>query len=131
MAQGEEKTVEWLTQYTGMNVIIQEGNIKFSPEFLPSFSIPGCIGAIGLALISAGLPFTKILKVKKALDALGGTAKFVKAFYDSYKLYKSYGHSTTAAVKKAINSIGGSLKADLKDALLDFFNINNIIANCT
>ncbi|MBN3525998.1 hypothetical protein [Paenibacillus apiarius] len=62
VAQGEEKTVEWLTQYTGMNVIIQEGNIKFSPEFLPSFSIPGCIGAIGLAIIPSDFPSQKFLK---------------------------------------------------------------------
>ena len=131
VAQGEEKTVEWLTQHTGMKAIAQEGNLQFFPEFLPSFNIPGCIGAIGLALITVGFPFTKILKVKKALDALGGTVKFVKAFAQSYQLYKSYGYSTTTAVKKALQSIGGSLKADLYNALLDFFNINNILGNCT
>ncbi|ARF66903.1 hypothetical protein B7C51_02435 [Paenibacillus larvae subsp. pulvifaciens] len=78
-----------------------------------------------------GFPFTKIFKVKKALDALGGTVKFVKAFSQSYQLYKSYGYSTTTAVQKAIRSIGGSLKSDLYNALLDFFYIGDIIGSCT
>lgn len=131
VAQGEEKTIEWLTQHTGMRVIVKEGNLQFLPKLLPSFNIPGCISAIGLAILTVGFPFTKILKVKKAIDALGGTVKFVKAFSQSYQLYKSYGYSTTTAVQKAIRSIGGSLKSDLYYALLDFFNINNILGNCT
>lgn len=128
-----EDTVNWLSKNTGINFVLEEANIKVLNEntITPAFSISGCTGAIGWALISAGIPATKILKLKKAIDALGGATKFAKAFYSSYKLYRSYGNSKTTAVSRAVKSISKNLKTDLQFALMDFFNINNIIANCT
>ncbi|WP_061860206.1 hypothetical protein [Priestia megaterium] len=132
--QGEEQTVQWLREQTRMNLVLEDGIIKLAtqkPEITPFFSTSGCIGAVGMALLTTGFPAAKILKVKKAIKALGGTSKFVQAFYKSYKLYRSYGNSKSTAVKRAVNSIGSGLKADIRDALLDFFGISNIIANCT
>lgn len=37
-------------------------------------NVPACIAAVGIAIVSNGLPFTKILKVKQAIKALDGVS---------------------------------------------------------
>ncbi|SFX31013.1 hypothetical protein SAMN04487866_10463 [Thermoactinomyces sp. DSM 45891] len=134
VTQGDKQIVEWLNTHTDMEFVADNGILKIKEEKMPKqqlASITGCVGAIGIALVTTGIPFTKILKVKQALSALGGATKFAKQFYKTYKLYRGYGNSVKTATTRAINSIGKNLRADMKDALLDFFNINNVIANCT
>ncbi|MDY7224480.1 hypothetical protein P4475_18565 [Halalkalibacterium halodurans] len=132
--EGPDAVVEWLSNYSEeyFVTIDDEGLLQFHEAgFQAQFSVPGCIGAVGAALLLNGIPFAKITKVKKALDALGGTAKAVKEIKKWYDKYRYGGFSRTKALNKAVNKVSSSLSSSLKTALLDFFNINIIIANCT
>lgn len=108
------------------------GDLPFEEmEIQPYFNTWGCIGAVGIAIVSNGIPFSKILKVKKALNALGGTAKTVGKIKKYYDEYRWNGFSRSKSLQKAVDKASDTLGKDLKDALLDFFNISNVIANCT
>lgn len=134
--QGPQKTAEWLQNKTGYYVSIDAKENLIFDEVSPakskniqSFSTSGCIGAVGVALVSNGIPFTKILKVKSALKALGGTANAVSKIKKAYDKYRFNGFSRNDSIKKALNSAASELAGDTKAALLDFFNLSNVIAN--
>lgn len=91
----------------------------------------GCVGAVGVAIVSNGLLFTKLLKVKKGLKALGGTTEAVKKIKKKYDHYRWNGFDRKKSLNKAVDDVSDTLGKDVKDALLDFFNISNVIANCT
>lgn len=83
-----------------------------------------------MAIISNGIPLTKILKVKKFIDQFGGTVKMVKSikyWYDQYR--KNYSKST--ALKKAVNKVSERTAKATREALLDFFGISAIIGSCS
>jgi hypothetical protein len=150
--QGPQATAEWFQNQTGYIVTVDsEQNLRFSeasstevidnqtdidtPAKLlkptdPQYNLTGCIAAVGIALVSNGLPFSKILKVKSAIKVLGGTTKAVTVIKDLYDSYRWNGFSRSDAIRKALNGAAGGLASDLKSALLDFFNISNVIANC-
>ncbi|MEK4581898.1 hypothetical protein [Bacillus sp. FSL R12-0074] len=135
--QGPQKTAEWLQNKTGYYVSIDnKENLIFNEidpaksKNIQSFSASACIGAVGVALVSNGIPFTKILKVKSALKALGGTANAVSKIKKYYDSYRYNGFSRNDSIKKALNKASSGLAGDTKAALLDFFNLSNVIANC-
>lgn len=132
-AQGEQATVEWLSQETGYEVYVDDnGMVQFEDNRMKvQFNLAACIGAVGVAVVSNGLPFTKLLKVKKALKALGGTTKAIKKIKKSYDEYRYNGFSRKKSLKKAVNDASSTLGKDLKGALLDFFNISAVIGSCT
>ena len=135
--QGPQKTAEWLQNKTGYYVTVDEKQNLIFNETSPtqskniqSFSVSGCVGAVGVALVSNGIPFSKILKVKSALKALGGTANAVSKIKKYYDSYRYNGFSRGDSIKKALNKASSGLSSDVKSALLDFFNLSNVIANC-
>ncbi|WP_264739801.1 hypothetical protein [Cytobacillus firmus] len=112
-----------------------EENLFFSETAPPeegaiqALSVSGRVAAVGIALVSNGLPFSKILKVKDAIKALGGVTKAVsnKSYYDKYRYN---GFSRSDSIRKALNSASDGLAASKKSALLDFFNLTNVVATC-
>ncbi|MEH6890918.1 hypothetical protein V7024_14555 [Bacillus sp. JJ864] len=136
--QGPQKTAKWLQDKTGYYVSVDDKENLVFTEVSPtkstnkySFNTSACIGAVGIALVSNGIPFTKILKVKSALKALGGTANAVSKVKKAYDSYRYNGFSRNDSLKKALNSVSGGLASDVKGALLDFFNLTNVVANCS
>jgi hypothetical protein len=87
--------------------------------------------AIGLMIGTVGFPLSKIIKLKKAIDLLGGVKVTVERIYKYYKKYRSWNYTRTAAWKRAVNEASNGLPKDVLDAFLDFFNITNVINNCT
>lgn len=135
--QGPQKTAEWLQNKTGLYVTVDaEENLLFSetppiPEgTIQTSNVAGCIGAVGIAIVSNGLPFSKILKVKSAIKSLGGVTKAVSKIKSYYDKYRFNGFSRNDSIRKALNSAADGLSSSTKAALLDFFNLTNVIANC-
>ncbi|WP_426891894.1 hypothetical protein [Rossellomorea aquimaris] len=93
-------------------------------------SVAGCVAAVGIAIVSNGLPFSKILKVKSAIKALGGVSKTVSKVKKYYDKYRFNGFSRNDSIRKALDSASDGLAANTKSALLDFFNLTNVVANC-
>jgi hypothetical protein len=135
--QGPDKTAEWLQNKTRLYVTVDaEQNLLFS-ETLPvpegtiqALSVSGCVAAVGIAIVSNGLPFSKILKVKSAIKSLGGVTKAVTKIKSYYDKYRYNGFSRSDSIRKALNSASDGLSASTKSALLDFFNLTNVVANC-
>ncbi|QOK25941.1 hypothetical protein IIE26_20020 [Cytobacillus oceanisediminis] len=135
--QGPQKTAQWLENKTGLYVTVDsEENLFFSETAPPeegtiqALSVSGCVAAVGIALVSNGLPFSKILKVKDAIKALGGVTKAVSKIKSYYDKYRYNGFSRSDSIRKALNSASDGLAASTKSALLDFFNLTNVVANC-
>lgn len=132
--QGNEEIIQWFKIETGLQVYIENDILKFkdtSQIQMYGFNTAGCISAIGIALVTNGIPLTKITKVKSALNALGGTANAVKKIKKYYDKYRFNGFSRNDSLKKALNNASSGLAKDLQSSLLDFFNLTNVIANCS
>ncbi|MED3469337.1 hypothetical protein P4485_26465 [Bacillus thuringiensis] len=132
--QGDKEIIEWFKAETGLAVYIENDILKFKDSSklqMYGFNTAGCISAIGIALVTNGIPLTKITKVKSALNALGGTANAVKKIKTYYDKYRFNGFSRNDSFKKALNSASSGLAKDLQSSLLDFFNLTNVVANCS
>lgn len=144
--QGAEKVANWLTKKTGVEVIAEGENLlvpslseldveipeqAFNSDLITTFGVTDCIIAVGLMIGTVGFPLSKITKLKKAIDFLGGVNKTVNRIYKSYKKYKSWNYRTKDAWKAAVNESAKGLPQDTLNAFLDFFNISNVVNNCT
>lgn len=96
-----------------------------------AFGTWSCITAVGLMIGTVGFPLSKILKLKKAISLLGGVTKTVERIYNKYKLYRSWNYTRTYACKRAVRKTSSTLGSDVRNAFLDFFNISNVITQCT
>ncbi|KXI32961.1 hypothetical protein ACTHOS_13220 [Bacillus safensis] len=137
LGKGIEATAEWFEKETGLFVSIYyregEGFLKFGeqdPNLIRTSNVAGCVTAVGIALVNNAFSFTKITKIKSALKALGGTTKAVKKIKKHYDEYRYGGFSRYKAMDKALHDASKGLNKDVKDALLDFFSLTGIVANC-
>ncbi|OUZ07928.1 hypothetical protein [Bacillus pumilus] len=139
LEKGIEATAEWFEKETGLFVSIYyengEGFLKFgefdpNPNVIRTSNVAGCVTAVGIALVNNAFSFTKITKIKSALKALGGTTKAVKKIKKHYDEYRYGGFSRYKAMDKALHDASKGLNKDVKDALLDFFSLTGIVANC-
>ncbi|MDN4636555.1 MULTISPECIES: hypothetical protein [unclassified Bacillus (in: firmicutes)] len=137
LGKGIEATAEWFENETGLFVSIYyregEGFLKFGeqdPNVIRTSNVAGCVTAVGIALVNNAFSFTKITKIKSALKALGGTTKAVKKIKKHYDEYRYGGFSRYKAMDKALHDASKGLNKDVKDALLDFFSLTGIVANC-
>lgn len=80
---------------------------------------------------TVGFPFSKLYKLKKAIDYLGGVTATVKRIYNNYNKFRSWNYTKTAAWKRAVDDGARGLPNDTLNAFLDFFNISNVIRQCT
>ncbi|CAJ1004169.1 MULTISPECIES: hypothetical protein [Bacillales] len=132
--QGPQATAIWFQETTGLYVTVDsEDNLHFSevkPNLKVSRSVAGCIAAVGIALVTNAFSFTKITKIKSAIKALGGTTKAVKTIKKYYDEFRYNGFSRKKSISKALDKASEGLSKSVKDALLDFFNLTNVVANC-
>lgn len=138
--QGIEPTISWIENDTGLELFDDNGIMRMKVngdaevdnefERMPT-GVFGCSAAILSAIAGVGIPFTKIFKLKKAINALGGVGKFVDDVIDLATYYKGKGYGKGQALKKAIRELDDNLSSDLSNALLDLAGITAITANCT
>ncbi|MFT0803082.1 hypothetical protein VSK91_17075 [Bacillus swezeyi] len=137
--QGTDSILDWLEKDSGLDLIVDGDIIKlnlegskytYSDSNIQLAGFWGCTAAILAAVAGVGIPISKILKLKKALKAVGGVSKFVDKVLDLAAKYKRKGYGKAAALKKAIKKASSTLGKDLQNALLDLAGITAIIANC-
>ncbi|MDM5234008.1 hypothetical protein [Lysinibacillus pakistanensis] len=137
--QSAEEVAEWLSNHSGLTITAEGEYLNFGSTFggnevqisAYSFSftdIAGCIGALG-----GLIPVTKILKVHKLLDTLGGATKVMQQVLTNYKYYrKDKNYSQKEALGQALEdfSVASKLSAGSKQLFMDFFSISAIIGAC-
>lgn len=142
--QGPEKISKWLSKKTGVEVTTDGENIlvpslaelemgteqTVDDSLITTYGAWECITAVGLMIGTVGFPASKILKLKKAIDFLGGVKATVERIYKYYNKYRSWNYTKSAAWKRAVDEAAGSLPGDTLNAFLDFFNILNVKNNC-
>lgn len=138
---------KWLTNQTGVEVIADGENLlvpslaklgsDLNSDFtlnnggVTTFGLVDCAIAVGLMIGTVGFPASKILKLKEAIDHLGGITKTVSRIFTKYNQLKSENWRTVPAWKEAVSTVGSNLTGDVKMAFLDFFNITNVMNQCT
>ncbi|WP_260677306.1 hypothetical protein [Bacillus licheniformis] len=104
----------WLTEKTGVEVTTNGDNlvvpslsdvdVKESKTSADSSAIQpagawDCVIAVGLMIGTVGFPLSKIVKLKKAINLLGGVKKTVDRIYSKYKSLKKQRWRTVDAWK--------------------------------
>ncbi len=110
--QGIESTITWIENDTGLDLHNDNGVLKMTVDGegtktvgqFQTFGFWSCTSAVLAAVAGVGIPFTKIFKLKKAIDALGGVSKFVDDVVDLASKYKDRGYSKTGALKKLLKN---------------------------
>lgn len=143
-SQGAEKVAKWLTNKTGLEVIADGENIivpsiatsdtieaePVNSDMIGTMGVGECIVAVGLMIATTGFPLSKLLKLKKTIELLGGVKKTVERIYNLYTKYRSWNYTKSAAWKRAVSESGRTLTGDVKLVFLEFFNIGNVYNNC-
>ncbi|WP_051577857.1 hypothetical protein [Sporolactobacillus terrae] len=130
--QGHEAILEWFKSNIKdpATLAVINSNLESSGKYQVK-SVLGCVSAVGAALVGLAWAPAKLLKIKKALKALGGVTTFVKKSIQYYNVYKKRYRSKTTAWKKATAKAAKKASPQLRDALLSFFGITAIIDSCT
>lgn len=131
--EGTDSILAWFEANTTNEDILEAIDAETKPvsgEEFTTFGVIGCVSAVGVALVTLAWAPSKILKVKSALKALGGTTKFVTKAIDYYNNYRKLGYKRTIAWERAVKGASANVAPELKDALLGFFGITAIISAC-
>lgn len=119
----------WLSASTGLALKVEDGIILKSS--IQPMGFLGCSSAILGAIAGVGIPFTKIFKLKKAINALGGVSKLVDDMLPLARKYqKKKGLGKVAALKKAISKKASALGKDFMKAIADLAGITLIADQC-
>lgn len=133
--EGSDAVQAWLIENVNNQEVVDTLQSRefqsLNPNAVQTRGVVGCVSAVGAALAGAVFAPLKILKVKKALKALGGTKKFVTVAIDYYKKYRKLGYKKLIAWERAIKVASHKVSPDLQDALLGFFGITAIVSACT
>lgn len=138
-SKGIEKSVEWFNknkgnEFAGQKFIADGEYLKLSPDFdepvMSTLSVSGCIWGIGKAIAMNALPWSKILKIKKAVKIMGGTRVVANALIKAYKHQRNLGYSRAKSIKKAINVTKRALPAEYAKHWVEFFSLGVVQKEC-
>ncbi|PCK17710.1 hypothetical protein CEY02_19475 [Bacillus pumilus] len=139
ISQGSDAIVEWLNDHSdvtfssdGENLFVdslptpstEKGNV------ITAASIAGCVGQIGIAIVTNALPVFKITKVKKALQAAGGTYKFVSKLIRDYNSFRKLGYTRSKSYDMAFDYAKRYYGKETVATLLAIFNISAVKGAC-
>lgn len=137
--QGIDAGVKWLnenkTSEFAKHVFVNQNGSLVLKSTAPSnkstvrtLDWGACISAVGVAVVSNAIPWTKILKVKKAAKAVGGMTKMTKMITTAYQHQRNLGLSRTNALKKAVSISARTFPEDVQQALIEFFSLGGLSA---
>ncbi|BBW96472.1 hypothetical protein ACPVTF_07980 [Geobacillus icigianus] len=132
--EGTDAIINWYKENIDDPAVLAAIQYQYNQTNQGEFKIQGvvgCVSAVGVALVTLAWAPSKILKVKEALKALGGTAKFVSTAINYYKNYRKLKYPRTIAWERAVNAAAVNVAPSLKEALLGFFGIASIVDACT
>lgn len=119
--KGEKATKEWLRRR--LNVDDRAGTRQ-------SRGLVGCISAVGVAIIGNALPYLKIVKIRAAIRAAGGTRTFVSMFLSTYRWARSRGYSRYFAIRLGIRRAARASGPEAQQALLELFYLGQVYSAC-
>ncbi|MFP7312129.1 hypothetical protein [Bacillus safensis] len=128
-SKGIDESVKWLNknkgdEFVGQEFIADGEYLKLLSDFnepvMSTSSVSGCIWGIGKAIAMNALPWSKILKIKKAVKIMGGTRVVANALIKAYKHQRNLGYSRAKSIKKAINVTKRALPAEYAKHWLSF-----------
>lgn len=133
--QGSDAILKWFRNNTDDQSIVDDMNaaveqMKQSDKPFKTEGVISCIGAVGGAVAGLVLYPAKLLKIKKALKALGGVKTFVTKTYQYYNHYKKKYRSKKTAWNKAVSKAASKASPEIKEAIMDFFGITTIVGAC-
>ncbi|MGT4652318.1 hypothetical protein [Bacillus cereus] len=89
-----------------------------------------CIWGIWKAIAMNALPWSKILKIKKAVKIMGGTRVVANALIKAYKHQRNLGYARAKSIKKAINVTKRALPAEYAKHWVEFFSLGVVQKEC-
>lgn len=127
---GIEEGVQWLNDNKGDEfygkVFIADGenvDLIADPNMMTTYGIVACGAAIVGAITMNAWPWAKILKVKKAVQLLGGSKVMAKTLVTAYKHQRNLGYSKATAAKRAIDVTKRALPGEYVKALTEFLSL--------
>ena len=127
--KGIDSGVKWLNQnkgydYKGYKFIATDGNIKLVPngKTVVTYGKEACALASGNAIAQNVIPWTKILKVKKATKPVGGIQKLSWKIKVAYKHQRNLGKSRKVALKSGTKVAMKAFPKATKQAVLELFS---------
>lgn len=134
---GIEEGVQWLNdnkgdEFFGQLFIADGENVDLiaDPNMITTYGIVACGAAIAGAFAMNAWPWAKILKVKKAVQLLGGSKVMAKTLVNAYKHQRNLGYSKATAAKRAIDVTKRALPGEYIKALTEFLSLKMVIAKC-
>ncbi|AIU75243.1 hypothetical protein [Bacillus velezensis] len=133
--QGSDAILDWFRNNINDQSLINDMNaaateLHQSDKPFKTQGVLGCISAVGTALASLAFAPAKLLKIKKAIKALGGVKTFVTKTYQYYNYYKKKYRSKKTAWNKAVSKAASKASPEIKEAIMDFFGITAIVSAC-
>lgn len=132
--QGEKVANEWIRNYINsryspsLDIASSSDGVAFKPA---GVNWPGCIGAVGLALLNHAIPILKITKLKAFFKGIGGVKTFIDAYSRSYQKLHRYGFRGADLAKRAAMAAAHQAGPEVKDALLSIFGLSVVVGACT
>lgn len=91
----------------------------------------GCVWAVAKFAALNAIAVSKILKIRKAIKALGGARNFVAVFQYAYRAALKKGYSKWGAVWFAAKHVARVSGVEVAAAIASFFEIDAVWNNCT
>lgn len=91
----------------------------------------GCVWAVAKFAALNAIAVAKILKIRKAIKALGGARNFVAVFQYAYKAARRKGYSKWGSVWYAARHVAEVSGVEVASAIASFFEIDAVWNNCT
>lgn len=134
---GIEEGVKWLNankgvEFAGIKFIDNDGYLDLveNDATFGTYSIGGCVWGITKAIAANALPWSKILKIKKAVKIMGGTKVVAKTVVNAYKHQRNLGYGKAKAIKRALNVTKRALPAEYAKHWVEFFSLGVITKQC-
>jgi hypothetical protein len=91
-----------------------------------------CVTAVIVAVLSNVFLPAKVLKVKAAIKAVGGTKKAYSALRKAYKAYRKAGHGRSNAAKKAFRKVFNrrGISQQTRDTLVELTTVGPVLNSC-
>lgn len=134
---GIEAGVEWLNANKGSDFSGQKFVAKGEyldlveyPNVIKPASVGGCIWGITKAIAMNALPWSKIVKIKKAVKIMGGTRVVANTVIKAYKHQRNLGYGRTKAIKRAIDVTKRAVPREYVKHWVEFFSLGVVKKEC-
>ncbi|PAD92341.1 hypothetical protein CHH52_10155 [Shouchella clausii] len=129
--------IEWLNANKGPEfegqIFVADGDsivLEVDPDYIGVMGVGDCIWAIGKAIAMNALPWAKIVKIKKAVQIMGGTRVVANTLINAYKHQRNLGYSRSKAIKRAIDVSKRAVPRVYVKHWVEFFSLGAIQKNC-